>query len=69
MYTKEYLNGKTAKELAQIQNGKSYGGVSSKHNGSKPMSTIRTKLEAIKKEKAHWAGHTHALLQDGFLLI
>eukprot|EP00966_Prymnesium_polylepis_P029175 677239-Prymnesium_polylepis.1 len=31
MYTKEYLNGKTAKELAQIQNGKSYGNPS-KHD-------------------------------------
>ena len=25
MYTKEFLKNKTAKELAQIQNGKSYG--------------------------------------------
>ena len=35
---------KTAKELYQIQNGN--GG-----SGSKPMSAIRAKLEAIKKEK------------------
>ena len=50
MYSKEFLKNKTAKELAQIQNGKSYG-VSSKHGKPKPMSAMRTKLEAIKKEK------------------
>ena len=44
MYSKEFLKNKTAKELAQIQNGN--GG-----SGSKPMSAIRAKLEAIKKEK------------------
>jgi hypothetical protein len=44
MYTKELLCGKTAKELAQIQNGN--GG-----SRSKPMSAIRDKLEAIKKDK------------------
>ena len=44
MYKKELLKDKTAKELAQIQNGN--GG-----SGSKPMSAIRAKLEAIKKEK------------------
>eukprot|EP00966_Prymnesium_polylepis_P026440 610181-Prymnesium_polylepis.1 len=49
MYSKEFLKGKTAKEVAQIQNGKSCG-VSSKHDGSKPMSALRAKLEAIKKE-------------------
>jgi hypothetical protein len=46
MYSKEFLKNKTAKELAQIQNGKSYG-----VSGSKPMSAIRAKLHAIKKEK------------------
>ena len=50
MYSKEFLKNKTAKELAQIQNGKSYG-VSSKHDKSKPMSAIRAKLDAITKEK------------------
>eukprot|EP00966_Prymnesium_polylepis_P307416 7104217-Prymnesium_polylepis.1 len=40
MHSKELLKDKTAKELAQIQNGKS-NGVSSKHDGSKPMSAIR----------------------------
>eukprot|EP00966_Prymnesium_polylepis_P156710 3620880-Prymnesium_polylepis.1 len=40
MYTKEFLKGKTVKELAQIQNGKSYG-VPSTHDKSKPMSAIR----------------------------
>ena len=44
MYSKEFLKNKNAKELAQIQNGN--GG-----SGSKPMSAIRAKLEAIKKEK------------------
>ena len=47
MYSKEFLKNKTAKELAQIQNGKSYG-----VSGSKPMSTIRAKLDAIKQQKA-----------------
>ena len=52
MYTKEFLKNKTAKELAQIQNGKSYGVSESKSAaGSKPMSAIRAKLEAIKKQK------------------
>ena len=46
MYAKEFLKNKTAKELAQIQNGKSYG-----ESKSKPMSAIRAKLEAIKKQK------------------
>ena len=46
MYSKEFLKNKTAKELAQIQNGKSYG-----VSGSKPMSTIRAKLDTTKKEK------------------
>jgi hypothetical protein len=41
MYSKEFLNNKNAKELAQIQNGKSDG-----ISGSKPMSAIRAKLEA-----------------------
>jgi hypothetical protein len=52
MYSKEFLKGKTAKELAQLHNGKSYG-VPSKHVKSKwePMSAIRAKLEAIKKQK------------------
>ena len=50
MYTKEFLKNKTAKELAQIQNGKSYG-VSESKSASKPMSAIRAKLEAIKKQK------------------
>jgi hypothetical protein len=50
MYTKDYLKDKTAKELAQIQNGKSYGNPS-KHDKSKPISAIRARLEAIKKEK------------------
>ena len=44
MYKEELLRHKTAKELYQIQNGN--GG-----SGSKPMSAIRAKLEAIKKEK------------------
>ena len=47
MYSKELLKNKNAKELAQIQNGKSYG-----ISGSKPMSTIRAKLDAIKQQKA-----------------
>ena len=52
MYTKEFLKNKTAKELAQIQNGKSYGVSESKSAaGSKPMSAIRAKLEAIKQQK------------------
>ena len=53
MYTKEFLKNKTAKELAEIQNGKSYGLVSESKSaaGSKPMSAIRAKLEAIKKQK------------------
>jgi hypothetical protein len=52
MYTKEFLKNKTAKELAQIQNGKSYGGSKSKSvAGSKPMSAIRAKLESIKQQK------------------
>ena len=39
-------------ELAQIQNGKSYGVSGSKSAAeSKPMSAIRQKLEAIKKQK------------------
>jgi hypothetical protein len=46
-YSKEFLKGKTAKELAQIQNGKSVGVTST----SKPISAIRAKLEAIKQEK------------------
>ena len=46
MYSKEFLKNKTAKELAQIQNGKSYG-----ESKSKPMSAIRAKLEASKKQK------------------
>ena len=46
MYSKEFLKNKNAKELAQIQNGKSYG-----ISGSKPMSTIRAKLDAIKHQK------------------
>eukprot|EP00966_Prymnesium_polylepis_P256801 5931996-Prymnesium_polylepis.1 len=46
MYSKEFLKNKTAKELAQIQNGKS-DGVYSKHG----KSTIRSKLQAIKKGK------------------
>ena len=50
MYTKEFLKNKTAKELAQIQNGKSYGESKSAAE-SKPMSAIRQKLEAIKKQK------------------
>ena len=50
MYTKEFLKNKTAKELAQIQNGKSYG-ESKSAAGSKPMSAIRAKLEAIKQQK------------------
>ena len=50
MYSKEFLKNKTAKELAQILNGKSYG-VSSKHGKPKPMSAIRAKLEAIKQQK------------------
>ena len=52
MYTKEFLKNKTAKELAQIQNGKSYGVSESKSvAGSKPMSAIRAKLESIKQQK------------------
>ena len=51
MYSKEFLKNKTAKELAQIQNGKSYGVSKSKSAQSKPMSAIRAKLEAIKKQK------------------
>ena len=50
MYTKEFLKNKTAKELAQIQNGKSYG-ESKSADGSKHMSAIRAKLDAIKKQK------------------
>ena len=46
MYSKEFLKNKTAKELAQIQNGKSYGA-----SESKPMTAIRAKLDAIRKEK------------------
>jgi hypothetical protein len=46
MYSKEFLKNKNAKELAQIQNGKSYG-----ISGSKPMSAIRAKLDAIKHQK------------------
>jgi hypothetical protein len=46
MYNKEFLKNKTTKELAQILNGKSYG-----VSGSKPMSAIRAKLEAIKQHK------------------
>ena len=46
MYSKEFLKNKTAKELAQIQNGKSYG-----VSESKPTSPIRAKLDAIKKQK------------------
>ena len=49
MYSREFLKNKTAKELAQIQNGKSYESKSAA--GSKPMSAIRAKLEAIKKQK------------------
>ena len=50
MYSKEFLKNKTAKELAQIQNGKSYGVSESKSAaGSKFMSAIRAKLDAIKK--------------------
>ena len=45
-------NGQRAKELAQIQNGKSYGVSESKSvAGSKPLSSIRAKLEAIKQQK------------------
>ena len=52
MYSKEFLKNKTAKELAQIQNGKSYGVFGSKSAAeSKPMSAIRAKLEAIKQQK------------------
>ena len=53
MYSKEFLKNKTAKELAQIQNGKSYGESAGSKSvaGSKPMSAIRAKLEAIKKQK------------------
>ena len=52
MYSKEFLKNKTAKELAQIQNGKSYGVSESKSAaGSKHMSAIRAKLDAIKKQK------------------
>eukprot|EP00966_Prymnesium_polylepis_P254940 5890551-Prymnesium_polylepis.1 len=43
MFSKEFLKGKTAKELAQIQNGKFYG-VPSKHVKSKPMSAIRRQV-------------------------
>ena len=50
MYSKEFLKNKTAKELAQIQNGKSYG-ESKSAAGSKPMSAIRAKLDLIKKQK------------------
>ena len=50
MYSKEFLKNKTAKELAQIQNGKSYG-ESKSAEGSKHMSAIRAKLDAIKKQK------------------
>jgi hypothetical protein len=51
MHTKEFLKGKTAKELAEIQNGKSYG-VPSKHDKSKPMSAIKKeKVSASNKEK------------------
>eukprot|EP00966_Prymnesium_polylepis_P163958 3791075-Prymnesium_polylepis.1 len=48
MYSKEFSKNKTAKELAQIQNGESYG-VPSK--SKEPMSAIRAKLDAIKKQK------------------
>ena len=52
MYSKDFLKDKTAKELAQIQNGKSYGVSESKSaTGSKPMSAIRAKLDAIKEKK------------------
>ena len=52
MYSKEFLKNKTAKELAQIQNGKSYGVSGSKSAAeSKPMAAMRAKLAAIKKEK------------------
>ena len=52
MYSEEFLKNKTAKELAQIQNGKSYGVSGSKSAAvSKPMAAVRAKLEAIKKEK------------------
>ena len=51
MHSKEFLKNKSPKELAQIQNGKFYE-VSSAHGKPKPMSATRTKLEAIKKEKA-----------------
>ena len=53
MYTKEFLKNKTAKELAQIQNGKSYGESAGSKSvaGSKSMSAIRAKLEAIKQQK------------------
>ena len=50
MYSKEFLKNKTAKELAKIQNGKSYG-ESKSAEGSKHMSAIRAKLDAIKKQK------------------
>ena len=46
MYSKEFLKNKSAKELAQIQNGKSFG-----VSRPKPMSAIRAKLEAIKQQK------------------
>ena len=43
MYSKEFLKNKTAKELAHIQNGKSYGVSGSKSAAeSKPMSAIRS---------------------------
>ena len=52
LYSKEFLKNKTAKELSQIQTGKSYGVSESKSAaGSKQMSTIRAKLDAIKKQK------------------
>ena len=50
MYSKEFLKNKTAKEVAQIQNGKYYG-ESKSAEGSKHMSAIRAKLDAIKKQK------------------
>eukprot|EP00966_Prymnesium_polylepis_P187519 4347466-Prymnesium_polylepis.1 len=51
MYSKEFLKHKTAKELAQIQNGESCGVPSKFVKSKEPMSAIRAKLEAIKKQK------------------
>ena len=68
MYSKEFLKNKTAKELAQIQNGKSYGVSESKSaTGSKPMSAIRAKLEAIKKQKEGTC-ICHARFRNGILI-